>query len=86
VLLLIERVQQMCVDELVGTGVPAYALDVDARVFEIESSGRFGPVRHELISWTGRHGVEELRAMFASFSPWLALPTEQRRLALDALE
>jgi SAM-dependent methyltransferase len=69
-----------------GTGVPAYALDVNARVSEIEASGRFGPVEHEVISWTGRHGVEELRAMFASFSPWLALPLEQRALALDALE
>jgi hypothetical protein len=39
-----------------------------------------------MISWTGRHGVEEVRAMFASFSPWLALPEEQRTLALDALE
>jgi hypothetical protein len=69
-----------------GTGVPAYALDVDARVSEIEASGRFGPVEHEVIAWTGRHGVDEVRAMFASFSPWLALPLEQRTLALDALQ
>jgi SAM-dependent methyltransferase len=69
-----------------GTGVPAYALDVDARVSEIEASGRFGPVQHEMIAWTGRHGAAEIRAMFASFSPWLALPQEQRTLALDALE
>jgi len=69
-----------------STGVPAYALDVNARVSEIEASGRFGPVQHEIISWTGRHGVEEVRAMFASFSPWLALPLEQRTHALDALE
>lgn len=69
-----------------GTGVPAYALDVGARVSEIEASRRFGPVQHELISWTGRHGAEEIRAMFASFSPWLALPEHQRTLALDALE
>jgi SAM-dependent methyltransferase len=69
-----------------GTGVPAHALDVNARVSEIEASGRFGPVEHEVISWTGRHGVEEIRAMFASFSPWLALPLEQRTIALDALQ
>jgi SAM-dependent methyltransferase len=69
-----------------GTGVSAYALDVDARISEIDASGRFGPVEHEMISWTGRHGVAEIRAMFASFSPWLALPPEQRTLALDALE
>ncbi len=69
-----------------GTGVPAYALDVDARVSDIDASGRFGPVEHELISWTGRHGLDEVRTMFASFSPWLALPLEQRTLALDAVE
>jgi SAM-dependent methyltransferase len=69
-----------------ATGAPAYALDAEARTAEIEASGRFGPVHHELIRWTGRHGVEEVRAMFASFSPWLALPPEQRLLALDALE
>jgi SAM-dependent methyltransferase len=72
--------------ENVVTGVPAYALDIDARVAEIEASGRFGAVEHEVITWTGRHTSEELRAMFASFSPWLALPAEQRTLALDALE
>lgn len=69
-----------------GTGVPAYALDVNARISEIKASGRFGPVQHEMIAWTGRHGVKEIRAMFASFSPWLALPLEQRTVALDALE
>ncbi len=69
-----------------GTGVPAYALDVNARVSEIEASGRFGPVQHEIISWTGRHGVEQVRAMFAPFSPWLALLPDQRTLALGALE
>lgn len=68
------------------TGLPPYALDIDARVAEIEASGRFGAVEHEVITWTGRHSAEELRAMCASFSPWLALPAEQRTLALDALE
>jgi SAM-dependent methyltransferase len=67
-------------------GAPAYTLDIDARVAEIEASGRFGAVEYEVITWTGRHTSEELRAMFASFSPWLALPAEQRILVLDALE
>jgi SAM-dependent methyltransferase len=64
---------------------PPYALDADARTKEIAASGRFGPVRHELISWTGRHRPEELRAMFATFSPWLALPAERRCVVLDAI-
>ena len=68
------------------TGVSAYALDVRARVAEIDAMERFGPVEHEVIAWTGRHEPAELRAMFSSFSPWLALPIEQRTLALDALE
>ena len=68
------------------TGGSVYALDVEARVAEIESSGRFGPVEHEVVAWTGRHGPQQIRAMFASFSPWLALPREQRIVALDALE
>jgi len=73
-------------EENLVSGVPAYVLDSDARVAEIEASGRFGAVEHEVIAWSGRHTSEELRSMFASFSPWLALPAEQRTLALDALE
>lgn len=66
-------------------GTP-YALNDAARTSEIAASSRFGPVRHERIQWTGRHTAAELRRMFQTFSPWLALPTEQRRAALDALE
>lgn len=62
-----------------------YALDTDARIAEIDASRRFGPVVYERIEWTGRHPVAELRALFASFSPWLALPVERRTRALDAL-
>lgn len=68
-----------------GTGHP-YALDADARIAEIEATGRFGPVHHEVVAWTGRHTAQQIRAMFASFSPWLALPSRERTLALDALE
>lgn len=68
------------------TAARPYALDADARIGEIAATRRFGPVRHELIPWTGRHGPDELRAMFATFSPWLALPDERRRVALDAVE
>lgn len=68
------------------TTAPAYALDVNARVAEIDASGRFGPVHHEVISWTGRHRPLELRALFASFSPWLAQPAERRTTVLNALE
>jgi SAM-dependent methyltransferase len=65
---------------------PPYGLDTAARISEFAATGDFGPVRHELIEWTGRHRPDELRAMFATFSPWLALPEERRRVALDAVE
>ena len=69
-----------------GTGAHLYAIDAEARIAEIDASQRFGSVHHELVSWTGRHTPEEARALFASFSPWLALPPGQRTEVLDALE
>jgi SAM-dependent methyltransferase len=69
-----------------GSRAHVYALDAQARTAEIDASGRFGPVHHEVVSWTGRHTPEEARALFASFSPWLALPIDQRTEVLDALE
>jgi SAM-dependent methyltransferase len=69
-----------------GAGHHPYALDAGARIGEIERTGKFGPVRHERISWTGRHSAKQIRTMFASFSPWLALPPDHRQLALDELE
>jgi SAM-dependent methyltransferase len=67
------------------SGVP-YALDSGARIAEIESVGRFGAVHHEQIPWRGRHDVDELVALYSSFSTWLALPGAQRSAVLDALE
>ena len=69
-----------------GAGARDHVLDAAARVAEIDAAGSFGPVRHEIVRWTGRHTSTQLRAMFASFSPWLALAQPQRTAALDALE
>ena len=69
-----------------GTGAHMYALDADARIAEIDASERFGPVHHEVVAWTGRHTPDKARALFGSFSPWLALPADQRTVVLDALE
>jgi SAM-dependent methyltransferase len=63
-----------------------YSLDATARIAEIAATGRFGSVHHETIAWTGRHSPSELRAMFASFSPWLAVPPTERDVLLDAVE
>ncbi len=67
-------------------GAHPYAVDVEARTAEIDASGRFGPVHHEVIPWTGRHTPAELRALFASYSPCLALPPGDRAEVLDAIE
>jgi SAM-dependent methyltransferase len=69
-----------------GTGAHLYAIDAEARIAEIDTTQRFGPVHHELVSWTGRHTPGQARALFASFSPWLALPPDRRTEVLDALE
>jgi SAM-dependent methyltransferase len=87
---ILRRVAPELIDEAsagnAGAGHHPYALDVEARRAEIDRTGAFGPVRHEKISWTGRHTATQIRTMFASFSPWLALPPGQRELALDELE
>jgi len=67
-------------------GTQPYALDTKARVAELDATGCFGPVHHEVVPWTGHHTPRELRAMFASFSPWLALPEEPRAQLLDEIE
>lgn len=77
--------------DIPGAGAPSsgtapYPLDAAARIGEIDASGCFGPVHDEVIAWTGRHSPEELRLLFASFSPWLALPPVRRTVVLDALE
>lgn len=69
-----------------NTAVPPYALDVAARVADFERAEAFGPVRHELIRWTGRHDPVHLRSMFASFSPWIALEQPRRDRVLDEVQ
>jgi SAM-dependent methyltransferase len=63
-----------------------HALDAPARIAEIDASRCFGEVHVEQIAWTGRHPATALRALFASFSPWLALEPDQRMRVLDATE
>ena len=60
---------------------PAAAPDRD-----IEASGLFTGLQRHTVSWEGRHDPAGLRALFSTFSPWLALPEPQRTEALDAVE
>jgi SAM-dependent methyltransferase len=66
-----------------GGAALSYALDADARVDEITKTGAFGPVEQHIIHWEGHHKPRELRQMFATFSPWLALPDHLRNDLLD---
>jgi SAM-dependent methyltransferase len=67
-------------------GVQPYALDVDARIAEIDATGAFETVEHQVILWEGRHDAAGIRALFATYSPWLALPEATRTRVLDELE
>jgi SAM-dependent methyltransferase len=63
-----------------------YAIRTEERVAEFHAAGCFGPVRIETLAWTGRHTAEQIRALFASFSPWLALDEPLRTEILDDLQ
>jgi len=67
-------------------GANPYSLDSASRIAEIDKTGHFEPVRHDLIDWTGIHTPSELRALFGTFSSWLALPPGRRDAALDTVE
>ncbi|HEX4492305.1 MAG TPA: methyltransferase domain-containing protein [Acidimicrobiia bacterium] len=68
-----------------ASSVP-YALDVDARIGEIDATGAFEPVEHHVVPWEGHHDAAGIRALFATYSPWLALPEATRTRVLDELE
>ena len=69
-----------------GAGPLAHALDLDARTAEIEHVGAFGAVERLLLPWVGRHEPKALRRVFATFSPWIALPEPLRTELLDDVE
>ena len=74
------------VDGGVGVGAHPYALDVPARLGEIDATGRFGTSRHIEFPWRHRQTAAEVRVFFASFSGWMALAEPGRTTLLDAIE
>lgn len=60
--------------------------DPPAWIHLVEESGAFGPVQTHAVRWEGRHDAAELRLLFSTFSPWLALPQDQREDLLDDVE
>ncbi len=81
-----QHAPQLVDDGSAGIDVQPYALDLPARSAELETTAMFGPVTQHLIPWTGRHTAAELRRLFASFSPWMALPDSTRHRILDEVE
>jgi SAM-dependent methyltransferase len=69
-----------------GLAQGAYALDAPSRTAEITSSRLFGSVEQHTFRWTGHHTAAEARALFASFSPFLALDEVLRNELLDDLK
>ncbi|MEM9656313.1 MAG: SAM-dependent methyltransferase, partial [Actinomycetota bacterium] len=84
--LLAAKAPELIQGDSAAAGAHPYALDVSARVADFDRSGRFGPVEHTRICWTGRHTAAEIRTMFGSFSPWLATDPSIREPLLDDLE
>jgi SAM-dependent methyltransferase len=63
-----------------------HASSKEERTAEFEQTKAFDPVEQHVINWTGHHDAAQARALFASFSPWLALPPGLRQELLDELE
>ncbi len=63
-----------------------YATDVDARLAELRSEGRFEEIRAEQIRWSLTLDARGVREMFATFSVVTRLPPDVRRTFLDRLE
>jgi hypothetical protein len=53
---------------------------------DFERVDRFGDVHHEVIRWTIRQSAAQVRALFETFSPFLALSPDLRRAVLDDIE
>ncbi|MGH1505949.1 MAG: class I SAM-dependent methyltransferase [Acidimicrobiales bacterium] len=66
-------------------GAHPYALRTEERIAEISAAG-FDDIEVTRLSWTGRHSPAGLRAMFATFSPILALEEPDRTEVLDGIE
>lgn len=81
---LLARKAPQLLDE--GAAPHQYALDVAERSAEIARTGAFGPVEQDVIRWTGRHDPQQARALFATFSPWLALPEGLKTELLNDVE
>jgi SAM-dependent methyltransferase len=56
-----------------------------ARPEEANDCSDFDEAEEHVFRWEATHNPAEVRALFSTFSPWIALPAERREPLLDAL-
>jgi SAM-dependent methyltransferase len=62
-----------------------FALDTEARIADLESSGEFGDVAVEILRWTLVLNPEQVRALYATYSQFGVLDEAERERLLDGL-
>jgi SAM-dependent methyltransferase len=79
-----EHAPQLHFDAFAGT--TPHGLDTAARTAEIDATGKYGPVEQHVVEWEGHHSARGIRDLFATYSPFLALPEAKRSTTLDEIE
>jgi SAM-dependent methyltransferase len=65
-----------------GSGRPAFALDLDARLASLARAG-FEDLEHELVRWSASWDTAGIRDLYATFSPISRLEEPRRKTFLD---
>ncbi|MFN8221807.1 MAG: class I SAM-dependent methyltransferase [Gaiellales bacterium] len=68
-----------------GVSASGYATDLDARCAEIRATGRFAEPAVQMFRWELPLDTASARALFATFSPVLALTPVERTAILDQI-
>ena len=55
------------------------------RLEEANDCSNFAEAEEHVFRWEATHDPDQIRALFSTFSPWIALPVERREPLLDAL-
>ena len=66
-------------------GRPSFALDVETRVADLRAVGAFDEVGHEIVRWTTAFDTDQVKRLYATFSPITALDAGERDRILEAL-
>jgi SAM-dependent methyltransferase len=74
------KAPELLTDDASGT---AHFRDVEERGGAMAGHPAFADADHESIRWEGRHDPAELRAIFATYSGWIALAEPRRTELLD---